>query len=223
MRTPPGWGGVATARTGGTQDASVPTMALREFLDDEGRPWRVWDVAPDQFHAATNWEDYLQGFIDGWLVFESVDGTERCRLYPIPSGWATAPDARLEELRRSAKTDVSVATGRPKPGESLGMVRTFHYPRGRVWTAGEVPVQYRDPHGNPLGDPVKVLRFTSGKRVMDLLAWPDGWYRLDEERLAKLLTDAFPRDPARQNPTSHQRRARDFKGEPTERRDHAGG
>lgn len=194
-------------------------MALREFLDSEGRPWRVWDVAPDQFHAATNWEDYLQGFIDGWLVFEAVDGTERCRLYPIPTGWETLSDGGLEELRRSAKTDTSAARERAKPGASLGMVRTFHYPRGRVWTAVEVPVQYRDPQGNAVGEPVTVLRFTSGKRVLDLLAWPDGWYRFDDERLAKLLADAFPRDPARQSPTPYQRRARDARADSAENTD----
>lgn len=182
-------------------------MALREFIDSEGRAWRVWDVAPDQFHAATNWEDYLQGYIDGWLVFEAVDGSERCRLYPIPSGWESAPDHRLEELRRLAKTDATVE--RASPGESLGMVRTFHYPMGRVWSAMETPVQYRDPEGNPVGSPVTVLRFTSGKRVMDLLAWPAGWHRYDDERLAVLLSQAFPRDKQRENPTPHRRRVVD--------------
>lgn len=182
-------------------------MALREFLDSEGRAWRVWDVAPDQFHAATNWEDYLQGYIDGWLVFEAVDESERCRLYPIPSGWETASDQRLEELRRSAKTDTTVE--RAGPGESLGVVRTFHYPMGRVWSAVETPVQYRDPDGNPVGLPVTVLRFTSGKRVMDLLAWPAGWHRYDDGQLAVLLSQAFPRDKQRENPTPHRRRVVD--------------
>ena len=182
----------------------IRSMALREFLDSEGRAWRVWDVAPDQFHAATNWEDYLQGYIDGWLVFEAVDGSERCRLYPIPSGWDTSSDERLEELRRSANTDTTVE--RLGVGETLGMVRTFHYPKGRVWTAIETPVQYRDPEGNAIGSPVTVLRFTSGKRVMDLLAWPAGWHRYNEEELAALLSRAFPRDQRQENPTPHRRR-----------------
>ena len=183
---------------------SICPMALREFLDSEGRSWRVWDVAPDQFHAATNWEDYLQGYIDGWLVFEAVDGSERCRLYPIPSGWETSSDGQLEDLRRTAKTDTTVE--RPGVGETLGMVRTFHYPRGRVWTAIETPVQYRDPEGNAVGSPVTVLRFTSGKRVMDLLAWPVGWHRYNDEQMAALLARAFPRDQQRENPTPHRRR-----------------
>ena len=183
---------------------SIRPMSLREFHDSEGRPWRVWDVAPDQFHAATNWEDYLQGYIDGWLVFEAVDGSERCRLYPIPSGWETSSDERLEELRRSAKTDTTAE--RPGVGQTLGMVRTFHYPRGRVWTAIETPVQYRDPQGNAVGSPVTVLRFASGKRTMDLLAWPAGWHRYSDEEMARLLSRAFPRDQRKENPTSHRRR-----------------
>lgn len=186
-------------------------MALREFADSEGRPWRVWDVAPDQFHAATNWEDYLQGYIDGWLVFELEDGDERCRLYPIPRGWEEASSARLEELRRSARTDTSVE--RRTPGESLGAVRSFQYPRGRVWSAVEIPVQYRDPEGNPLGAPVTVLRFTSGKRTMDLLAWPAGWHRYDDAELAALLTRAFPREKVDHNPTPYRRRGADERPE----------
>jgi hypothetical protein len=191
----------------------IRPMALREFLDSEGRPWRVWDVAPDQFHAATNWEDYLQGYIDGWLVFEAVDGSERCRLYPIPTGWDTISDERLEELRRAANTDTTVE--RPGVGETLGMVRTFHYPKGRVWTAVETPVQYRDPEGNTVGSPVTVLRFTSGKRVMDLLAWPAGWHRYNDEEMAELLSRAFPRDHQQENPTPHRRRVVDETPEAT--------
>lgn len=186
---------------------SLSAMALREFLDSEARRWRVWDVAPDQFHAATNWEDYLQGYIDGWLVFEAIDDSERCRLYPIPSGWDTASDQRLEELRRLAKTDTTVE--RPGPGETLGVVRTFHFPKGRVWTAAETPVQYRDPAGNPVGGPTTVLRFTSGRRVMDLMAWPAGWHQYDDEQMATLLSRAFPRVQGRENPTPHRRRAID--------------
>lgn len=182
-------------------------MALREFTDDEGRQWRVWDVAPEELHAATNWEDYLQGYIDGWLVFEALDGSERCRLYPIPRGWHALPDDRLEGLRRSARTDTGVE--RRPPGESLGLVRSFHYPKGRVWTAAEVPVQYRDPDGNPVGAPVTVLRFTSGKRTMDLLAWPAGWHKYDETELAALLTRAFPREMTGHNPTPYRRRGAD--------------
>lgn len=182
-------------------------MALREFMDDEGRQWRVWDVAPDQFHAVTNWEDYLQGYIDGWLVFEAIAGEERCRLYPIPAGWETASASRLEELRRMATTDATVQ--RSSPGRSLGVTRTFHYPSGRVWSAAEIPVQYRDPDGNALGTPVTVLRFASGRRTMDLLAWPDGWHRYTEGQLAELLTHAFPREQAAENPTPHRRRTID--------------
>ena len=49
----------------------------------------------------------------------------------------------------------------------------------------------------------------SAKRVMDLLAWPAGWHRYDDERLAVLLSQAFPRDKQRENPTPHRRRVVD--------------
>jgi hypothetical protein len=183
-------------------------MALREFLDDEGRRWRAWDVAPEEMHAATNWEDYLQGFMDGWLIFEAVDGSERCRLHPIPVGWETASDAELEALRRAARTEPTDMPRIAERGTLAGLIRSFQYPGGRVWSVAEVPVQYRDPTGHPLGEPRTVLRFASGQRTLDLLAWPDGWQRYDEDALASLLNRAFPR-PARGNPTTYRRRRAD--------------
>ena len=63
-------------------------MALREFTDEGGRQWIVWDTS--QSLAGTS-------LASGWLAFEASDG-ERRRLAPIPNspdGWANATEAEL--------------------------------------------------------------------------------------------------------------------------------
>ena len=95
--------------------AKQPTMACRDFTDEAGRYWVVWDVYPTlaerrqkdagppfgsrerrrllerRAHARSN-------MTKGWLAFEAADG-ERRRLGPIPetpAGWAAAT---LDQLR----------------------------------------------------------------------------------------------------------------------------
>lgn len=85
-------------------------MALREFRDEQGHRWRVWNVAPQvppwmsgpapQGEGAA--DDLLAarrrltpGLEQGWLCFENH--VEKRRLSPIPAGWAEAGE---EELRR---------------------------------------------------------------------------------------------------------------------------
>ncbi len=79
-------------------------MALREFTDPNGVAWKVWDVLPERLHPVTRAEDFLQGYLEGWLVFESADGEQKCRLYPVPANWTELPDEELERLRRSAES-----------------------------------------------------------------------------------------------------------------------
>ena len=74
-------------------------MALREFTDGDGRGWRVWDIRPEELPNATRVEDYLRPLVDGWLVFESLDGREKRRVFPVPPQWSTMNDAALERLR----------------------------------------------------------------------------------------------------------------------------
>ena len=199
-------------------------MALREFTDPNGESWKAWDITPDQLHPSTRTEDYLQGFLDGWLVFETLDGREKRRLYPVPVDWQEMGDAQLAALCERA--DSVRGTGRaaraaggeappPLPGrraaEARGgrpPTRTFLYPGGRVWTVGEQYVQLRDGAGQ-LADTRMVLRFTSGVRSLDLLAWPDDWAQYTDEELAELLTRAFPRDRLAPNVTEFHRRRTD--------------
>lgn len=75
---------------------------LREFMDPDGRQWRVWDVNPT-LHARESpaRPGHSIAVPDGWLCFESDD--ERRRLSPIPPAWETVDLPALEELRRSAQ------------------------------------------------------------------------------------------------------------------------
>ena len=167
-------------------------MALREFKDRNGVEWRVWDITPETSHPATRIEDYLQGFLDGWLVFERVDGGEKRRLYPLPTQWDSASDEDLERLCSTA--DPVRTTERINTPERLvePKMRTFSYPGGQQWTVVETPVLYRDAQGD-VGESTTVLRFTSGSRTLDLLAWPRDWITRSESELAELLWRAFPR------------------------------
>jgi hypothetical protein len=79
-------------------------MAYREFLDLEGRLWRVWATQP------TVGKVLSKGFEEGWLTFES--GLDRSRLAPVPEGWAEAPDAKLRALLKDAIPSKKMA---PRP------------------------------------------------------------------------------------------------------------
>lgn len=168
-------------------------MALREFTDRDGATWRVWDITPETTHPATRIEDYLQGFLDGWLVFECVESGEKRRLYPLPARWDSASDGDLERICRSADP-VRASAERSASPERLAepRARTFSYPGGHQWTVTETPVQYRDSQGNPV-DTLTVLRFSSGSRTLDLMAWPRDWTTRSEQELCELLWRAFPR------------------------------
>ena len=78
-------------------------MALREFTDPTGARWGVWDIRPEQMHAATRAEDHLQSVINGWLAFEPADGGEKRRLSPIPARWDSATEAELNAMLDRAR------------------------------------------------------------------------------------------------------------------------
>ena len=190
-------------------------MALREFTNEDGREWRAWDILPEQLDHRTRAEDYLQGFLDGWLVFESKDGRDKCRLYPIPANWATRDEEELRLLLRASKPVRGELHGRGSsdggeaPSTARGeIVRTFEYPGGRNWTVREWLLETSGEESEMADRPV-VLRFTAEGRSLDLLAFPRGWADYTESQLADLLYVAFPRDPASRNPTRYARRRGD--------------
>jgi hypothetical protein len=95
-------------------------MAHREFQDDRGRRWEVWDVVPerrdrrsgmDRRKSARETVDrrkmrMLSAVITGdlakgWLVFSTL--MERRRYAPVPERWTEASDAELLVWCETAK------------------------------------------------------------------------------------------------------------------------
>ncbi|HEX6041754.1 hypothetical protein [Longimicrobium sp.] len=83
-------------------------MAVRSFLDPDGREWSVWDVVPSRtselFLPAT--------MADGWLCFEAAH--EKRRLHPVDSAWEGMDEAALWALCQSA---APVKARRPLSGD----------------------------------------------------------------------------------------------------------
>ena len=193
-------------------------MPLREFTDSTGRRWRVWDIRPEQMHAATRAEDHLQNVINGWLAFEPANGGDKRRLAPIPAKWESAADADLEDMleraeparnepgvtRRGEASGPGGVTWQSTPGDPSLTARTFRYPNGRYWTVNEMP------HSSTMGEHRPLLRFTSGARSLDTADWPQEWAQMSEEDLAELLYRSFPRDGLSANPTEFRRRRGDL-------------
>ena len=185
-------------------------MAVREFRDNSGRKWRAWDIRPEEIHPVTKAEDYLADcYVTGWIVFETVSGDEKRRLCPWPKWWTEESEAGLRRLLERAErvpphklraekqtqgqalsaSDVGdIVEGDDKPDVTdLGVVRTFRYPGGRLWTV--CVVAYPEGGGRP------VLRFSAGSRHIDLKNWPKAWADEPNDRLAVMLRSAAPRRP----------------------------
>ena len=211
---------------GGTINAPFASMALREFTDGDGRAWRVWDITPEKMHPSTRAEDYLQGVLEGWLVFEAADGHGKARLYPIPGMWAEADEAELRAMlgraepvrdapeRKSGPTRTTPAKVPrvddrevARSGNPSVDVRTFRYPGGRVWSVAERAAVEK------AGSELRVvLRFSSGSRSLDLETFPAEWIGYTDEQLIDLLCTAFPRPTNYDNRDDVHHRRRDDTG-----------
>jgi hypothetical protein len=93
-------------------------MAYREFLDEHGRMWKVWDVNPDEqvsiarttpaeSHDRLRAERSEQARSEvtpsrtrGWLAFQS--DRESRRFSPIPQGWENASESQLSDYLHRA-------------------------------------------------------------------------------------------------------------------------
>lgn len=98
-------------------------MALREFRDQLGREWRVWEVIPQlaerRRHSVSPPDGEERrvipgarspvntGFERGWLAFETKG--ERRRLAPVPPRWEEFGELMLRALLDSAER-----AGRPR-------------------------------------------------------------------------------------------------------------
>ena len=79
-----------------------PTMGVREFTDDEARPWRAWLVVPGLSNASASGRRFLGDFQNGWICFEGVDRPARRRLPYRQANWPTISDEELKTLVRQA-------------------------------------------------------------------------------------------------------------------------
>lgn len=86
------------------------SMPLREFKDDRGVQWQVWETQPTLriFGEAVGGTHLHEDAVNGWLTFQS--SRERRRFYQVPPDWDTMPD---DEMRRLLRHAVHVDTTRP--------------------------------------------------------------------------------------------------------------
>jgi hypothetical protein len=89
------------ASTAPAPEEDMTAYRVREFTDNEGRQWRVWQVRP-RLAGRANAERYLGQYVKGWLAFEALGGDLRKRLPSFPEDWLRMRDEQLEELRRRA-------------------------------------------------------------------------------------------------------------------------
>ena len=198
-------------------------MAVREFVDGQGKAWRVWCILPESIHPVTRAEDYLADCYQlGWLVFEATDGHAKRRLCPYPRDWESADEQQLRALlgqseavrprRTSGESDqpalravapaIEVDDREEKADVTdLTVVRTFRYPGGRIWSAAIAP------HSDIAVGPV--LRFTAGARTIDLPRYPRDWPDLPDDLLVELLRHAEPRSIMKYSADTPRRRYND--------------
>jgi hypothetical protein len=98
----------APAARKGTPESKVDeggekaTMGVREFTDDQARPWRAWLVVPGLTKASSNGRQFLGDFQNGWICFEGVDRPARRRLPYRQANWPNITDEELKRLVRQA-------------------------------------------------------------------------------------------------------------------------
>jgi hypothetical protein len=83
---------------------------VRDFLDRQRRPWRVWEVRPGLGRPVTELHRYLGDLVNGWLAFGRLDDDVRKRLPQFPPDWLQMSDQELEALMHRA-TDVPKRKG----------------------------------------------------------------------------------------------------------------
>jgi hypothetical protein len=119
--------GERPATAGGSDTSAAPASEpaaeegavayrVREFRDDAGREWRVWQVRPRSAGRA-NAERYLGEYVKGWLAFELLGGDQRKRLSSFPEDWLRISDDELDRLLRRA-ADVPQRKARLEGGEA---------------------------------------------------------------------------------------------------------
>jgi hypothetical protein len=90
-------------RSSGSPTGSDAPSSVREFRDARGVLWRAWAVMPAQIHPDRPLDNRLGEYTNGWLAFESEDGSQRRRLPHHPEDWAHRTNHALEMLLESAE------------------------------------------------------------------------------------------------------------------------
>ena len=91
-------------------------MAVRDIVDEDGTPWKVWAVQSSSIHPKTAAEDFLGEYSEGWLCFECPTG--RRRLARFPQDWDRLPEKDLLRLLKAAEVVQPRKHTPPRPGES---------------------------------------------------------------------------------------------------------
>ena len=109
-------------------------MSYREFVDEAGTNWMVWDTYPDPSLRVE-----LEELRHGWLTFRA--GDELRRLVPAPAGWSEEPDEALRHLlehttstKPRTETDSHEGTPRPLGNEEPPLLR---HPGGGLGDAAD--------------------------------------------------------------------------------------
>jgi hypothetical protein len=182
-------------------------VAVREFSDERGVEWRVWDVVPGRLTPGMLSQEISSRYGQGWLAFESGKDEKRRLPAPYPRDWHRLPLRELLTLAKKASAVPNLAKRaqeqkKTPSGEYRKFAadaderalrealrdgqRSFTSPRGKTWT-----VRLHERLGVD-GDPEAVLRFTCGDTVLDLRPWPTDWGDCPPAELAKLVLDAEP-------------------------------
>jgi hypothetical protein len=108
-------------------------MSLRQFTDNNGRVWEVWETRPAttlssslrerirSLHNAPTAASMMQGLEQGWLTFRA--GAEKRRLSPVPEKWDDASDEQLARWWKKASI-VPLGPGEEQRQPELGDPRS---------------------------------------------------------------------------------------------------
>jgi hypothetical protein len=87
----------------GDKAPTTEESAVREFRDARGILWRAWAVTPQQLRPDRPIDNRLGEYSEGWLAFETDDGSQRRRLPHHPADWAQRTNHALELLLERAE------------------------------------------------------------------------------------------------------------------------
>ena len=128
-------------------------------------------------------------------VRAAVDSIFAPRSSQSAQGAAQSPEAEALLSATESASGASLTARAPARVE-----RSFQYPGGSRWQVSECE------HVGPSGRALKVLRFTTGERSIDVFHWSPDWALQDDDALVHMLREGAPRSGGHPAPGSPQRR-----------------